>query len=39
MNSIGKAKVLFIAGFGPIVRDAEASRKLYIDALGVRFKE
>ena len=39
MNSIGKAKVLFIAGFGPIVRDAEASRKLYFDALGVRFKE
>lgn len=39
MNSIGKANVLFIVGFGPIVRDAEASRRLYSDVLGVRFKE
>ena len=30
--------VLFIAGFGPVVRDATASRKLYRDMLGIRFK-
>ena len=32
-------KVLFIAGFGPIVRNAALSRKLYSDDLGLRFKE
>lgn len=32
-------RVLFIAGFGPIVADVAASRKLYGDALGIRFKE
>jgi hypothetical protein len=32
-------KVLFIAGFGPIVRDDAASRKLYADDLGLSFKE
>jgi hypothetical protein len=32
-------KVLFIAGFGPIVRDTGESRKLYRDALGISFKE
>ncbi len=31
--------VLFIAGFGPIVCDTAQSRKLYGDALGIRFKE
>lgn len=31
-------KVLFIAGFGPIASDVEASRKLYEDALGIAFK-
>jgi hypothetical protein len=31
--------VLFIAGFGPIVRDTAASRKLYEEALGISFKE
>jgi catechol 2,3-dioxygenase-like lactoylglutathione lyase family enzyme len=31
--------VLFIAGFGPIVRDTAASRKLYGEVLGIRFKE
>ena len=35
----GKIKILFVAGFGPIVRDAGASRKLYGDAMGIRFKE
>jgi len=32
-------KVLFIVGFGPIVRDATASRALYGLALGIDFKE
>jgi catechol 2,3-dioxygenase-like lactoylglutathione lyase family enzyme len=31
-------KILFIAGFGPITAKAEESRKLYEDALGVKFK-
>ena len=31
--------VLFIVGFGPIVRDSGASRKLYGEALGIPFKE
>ncbi len=39
MTSIRNAKVLFIVGFGPIVRDADASRALYADALAIRFKE
>lgn len=32
-------KILFIAGFGPIVRDAAGSRTLYGEALGIPFKE
>lgn len=32
-------EVRFIAGFGPIVRDAVPSRKLYADSLGLAFKE
>lgn len=36
MNGI---KVLFIAGFGPIIRDNDASRRLYMDAFGISFKE
>jgi catechol 2,3-dioxygenase-like lactoylglutathione lyase family enzyme len=32
-------KVLFVAGFGPISRDAAAARRLYRDALGLPFKE
>lgn len=32
-------KVLFIAGFGPIVRDAAPSRKLYAEDLGLSFTE
>jgi catechol 2,3-dioxygenase-like lactoylglutathione lyase family enzyme len=31
--------VLFVAGFGPIVRDAAASRKFYAETLGLSFKE
>jgi hypothetical protein len=32
-------KVLFVAGFGPIVREAASSRKLYQELLEIRFKE
>src|SRR6185437_4840527 len=32
-------QVLFIAGFGPIVRDSEESRTLYRDVLGIPFKQ
>jgi catechol 2,3-dioxygenase-like lactoylglutathione lyase family enzyme len=31
-------KVLFIAGFGPITSNVNESRRLYEDALGIRFK-
>ena len=39
MKQIEGLKVLFIAGFGPVVREATASRKLYKNALGISFKE
>lgn len=39
MQGLDKIKILFIAGFGPIVRDADASRKLYEKALDIAFKE
>jgi hypothetical protein len=39
MERIGNIRILFIAGFGPIVRDAEASHKLYSANLGIPFKE
>jgi len=39
MQSTRKIKVLFILGFGPIVRDTAESRKLYSESLGIRFKE
>ena len=39
MEHIRNVKVLFIAGFGPIVREPGASRRLYGQALGIRFKE
>jgi hypothetical protein len=32
-------KVLFIVGFGPVVRDEAPSRSLYLDDLGIRFTE
>jgi catechol 2,3-dioxygenase-like lactoylglutathione lyase family enzyme len=31
--------VLFIARFGPIVRDQGASRAFYLDTLGLKFEE
>jgi catechol 2,3-dioxygenase-like lactoylglutathione lyase family enzyme len=39
MKTPSDIDVLFVAGFGPIVRDPAASRKLYSEALGLPFKE
>ena len=39
MQSAREMKVLFILGFGPIVRDTTESRRLYGESLGIRFKE
>jgi len=39
MERIGNIRILFIAGFGPIVRDTAESRKLYSQSLGISFKE
>ena len=39
MEGLEKTKVLFIAGFGPIVRDVAASRKLYGGTLDIPFQE
>jgi hypothetical protein len=39
MRTKESIKVLFIAGFGPIVRDKAAGRKLYREILGIGFKE
>jgi hypothetical protein len=39
MKFAEKIEVLFIAGFGPIVRETATSRKLYGEALGISFKE
>ncbi|PRX90883.1 VOC family protein [Paraburkholderia sp. BL25I1N1] len=39
MERIGNIKILFVAGFGPIVRDADASHELYCESLGIPFKE
>lgn len=39
MKTVGNIKVLFVAGFGPIVRDREKSQALYGEGLGIPFKE
>ena len=39
MEQIGNVKVLFIAGFGPIIREATTSRGLYREILGISFRE
>lgn len=39
MERIGNVRVLFVAGFGPIVRDVAASRDLYGRCLGISFQE
>ncbi len=35
----GAFKILFVAGFGPIVRDITKSHKFYVDALGLSFQK
>lgn len=39
MQVASKIQVLFIAGFGPIVRETADSRKLYGKVLGIPFKK
>jgi hypothetical protein len=39
MGQMGTIKVRFVAGFGPIVRETTASRKLYSQMLGIGFNE
>ncbi len=34
----GRSRVLFVAGFGPIVRNIPSSHKFYVDALGLSFQ-
>jgi catechol 2,3-dioxygenase-like lactoylglutathione lyase family enzyme len=34
-----KFKVLFVAGFGPIVQDISKSHEFYVDALGLSFQK
>ena len=39
VKNLANIKVLFIAGFGPIVQNQKASKELYVDNLGLSFKE
>ena len=39
MQGLEKVKILFVAGFGPIVREPAASRRLYGATLGIAFTE
>jgi len=39
MAATDSPRILFVAGFGPIVRDSDASRKLYREVLNIPFKE
>ena len=39
MPEFGNFKILFVAGFGPIVRDRDASQKLYSETFRIPFKE
>ena len=39
MKQFAGVKVLFIAGFGPILRDEAAGRTLYGEVLGIEFRE
>jgi hypothetical protein len=39
MRAFDHIKVLFVAGFGPIVRDRAAGRQLYGETLKIAFKE
>jgi catechol 2,3-dioxygenase-like lactoylglutathione lyase family enzyme len=35
VTDLSELKVVFVAGFGPLVRDSEASQALYVRALGL----
>ena len=39
MERVGGVTIQFVAGFGPIVHDDEASRRLYHQTLGIAFRE
>lgn len=39
MKQFNNIDILFVTGFGPVVRDGESSRKFYIDSLGIDFKK
>jgi hypothetical protein len=39
MKQLQGIKVLFVAGFGPVVREPAKSRKLYREILGIKFEE
>ena len=39
MPHAANLKVLFVTGFGPIVRDVSASRRLYSESLGIDFTQ
>ena len=39
MPEIAGVKVLFVAGFGPLVKDTAASNTFYIDALGLPMEQ
>jgi catechol 2,3-dioxygenase-like lactoylglutathione lyase family enzyme len=39
MQQLNSVRVLFIAGFGPVVRDRAPARRLYGAVLGIPFKE
>ena len=39
MQSFKNIKILFVAGFGPVVRNYEQSRRLYADVFGIPFQE
>ena len=39
MSGISGLKVVFVAGFGPLVRDAAASKIFYVDALGLPLEQ
>ena len=39
MTGIPGLKVLFVAGFGPLVKDSTASNAFYVDALGLPLEQ
>ena len=38
MQRLNTIKILFVAGFGPVVHDTLSGRKLYAEVLGIPFK-